>query len=95
MPKKELLVEIRAAHFESKHLRGKRGDRGKIPADEKLQTPAERDALKNGNLVVIDLEPVKSKPAPEEKPKKKGKGKKAEESKPEEPEKSESEENAE
>ncbi len=89
MPKKELLVEIRAAHFESKHLRGKRGDRGKIPADEKLQTPAERDALKNGNLVVIDLEPVKSEPAPEEKPREKGrnkKGKKAEENKPEDAE---------
>lgn len=82
-------MEIRAAHFESKHLRGKRGDRGKIPADEKLQTPAERDALKNGNLVVIDLEPVKSEPAPEEKPREKGrnkKGKKAEENKPEDAE---------
>jgi len=51
---------VRAATLETRDFVAKRGDVVEIPADEKEQSPAIRYALKSGNLVVVDLAPVKS-----------------------------------
>ena len=60
MAKKKVKAEVKATTLETKDFKAKRGDIVEIPADEKEQSPAVRHALKSGNLVIIDLKPVKS-----------------------------------
>lgn len=58
--KKTIKTEVRATVIETKDFVAKIGDIVEIPANEKSQSPAVKHALKSGNLVVVDLEPVKS-----------------------------------
>lgn len=58
--KKTIKAEVRATVIETKDFVAKRGEVVEIPANEKNQSPAVRHALKSGNLVIIDLAPVKS-----------------------------------
>jgi hypothetical protein len=60
MPKKTVKAEVRATVIETRDFVAKRGDVVEIPVNEKDQSPAVRHALKSGNLVLIDLAPVKS-----------------------------------
>ena len=57
-------VEIRAASFESRSASGRRGDVVEIPDDPEKRSPAERHGLATGNLVAVDLKPVRSTEAP-------------------------------
>ena len=66
-------VEIRAASFESRSASGRsasgrRGDVVEIPDDPKAQSMAERHGLATGNLVAVDLKPVRSTEAPQPAP---------------------------
>jgi len=66
MPK-NIKAEVKATALETRDFKARKGDIVEIPAEEKRQSPAVKHALQSGNLVIIDLEPVKSKPVKSEK----------------------------